>query len=84
MTVKSKANLLASTFAEKFDLPDPVENEYINLEENIGKQMSVFLPVRLRLVRNKLKKMDIGEWELKFWKLQNMFFVMALLSDIQT
>ena len=59
MTPKSKADLLASTFKEKFGLPRQVVNEYTVLYSSQEKMMGGFLPVRVRVVRKILKNLDV-------------------------
>ena len=59
MTLKSKANLLASTFSDKFVLPHEQVNEYSSIVPNSDHMQCGFLPVRIRLVRKVLKNLAL-------------------------
>ena len=57
-TPEAKAELLSETFARKSALPEGVSNEFSALPPGAGPAFDVFLPVRTRLVRRELRKLN--------------------------
>ena len=55
----SKANILAECFAEKFQVPEVVENVYSHIPEKNGVEHCGFLPIRRREIAQLLKALDI-------------------------
>ena len=59
MTSTSKANVLASTFAEKCFIPPSVQNEYSPIDPKSDEQQSGFLPIRRRIIKQVLNKLEL-------------------------